>query len=355
MVRGIEKVQRLSPDASGRFIVMLELLKALSGIRNYRQAIEILDVGGGSPYMTDTLNSSSLDYHLTTIDILPKPKNLKGDYIQGDATNMELKDETYDIVISTDVLEHIPRDKKVDFVKECIRVSRDAVIIAAPFNTACVDEAEHLTNDFNKKLFGQGQPWLEEHFEQTKPELSLIEKVLQKEKLEYEIIGTGNLYNWMLGTHTNLIEAKNGLGHREIENINRRFNEAILTSGDMMPPYYRHFVVVFKRKPQQKVRNQIKALMTPTVDHSSNLTYIHNLAEVVNKRIKGLRKELSSAEAHLLMRGSELEQARQRIDNLQQELAAKEAILDKYRPYMAILQSKPVTIVRSILKSPKRK
>ncbi|MFZ3009475.1 MAG: methyltransferase domain-containing protein [Candidatus Microsaccharimonas sp.] len=345
MVSRINSPKVLSPDGSSRFLVMLKLIQTL--FKEERKSLTILDVGGGSPYMTHILEDLKTPYEHTTIDILPRPKGLSGKYIQGDATQMSFDDNTFDLVVSTDVLEHIPIDKKKAFINECIRVAKDYIIIAAPFNTEGVDYAEHLTNDLNKKLFKQGQVWLEEHFEYQKPEVSMVEAIIKKHKLDFELIGTNNLNNWVLATHTNLIEAKHGLNKKKLIDNNSEFNDKILTSGDMTGPFYRHFFVIFKKKLTTKQRKELTSIRTQSVDYKSNLKYVHNLTSAVSDRIAMLRKEVSEKERLL-------QSANQKIDNLQQELSAKEAIIESCRPYLTLLNLGPRTIVRKFIKHTKR-
>jgi len=346
MVEKINSPKQLSPDGSGRFLVMLKIIQGLMDGEKHKK-ISLLDVGGGSPYMTSILKEVAIPHDLTTIDILPKPKGFSGKYIQGDATKMEFDDNTFDIVVSTDVLEHIPVERKKEFVQEAIRVAKEYIIIAAPFDTDGVDYAEHLTNDFNKKLFNEGQSWLEEHFEQTKPILSAVESVVEKNGLEYEVIGTNNLYNWVLATHMNLIEAKYGLGIKKINNNNEAFNETILSSGDMVGPFYRHFVVIFKKPLSTHQRENLNKITHQKIDHTSSLKYIHTLGTIVSERISELRKDVNKGSVALA-------RANKEIYNLQQELSIKEAIIDKYRPYMRVIDLTPKKVVKKLLKIVKR-
>lgn len=345
MVRKVSPPKSLSPDGSSRFLVMLELIKILVG--SSKKPLHMLDIGGGSPYMSRIFEELSVPYDVSTLDILPKPQGISGKYIQGDATDMTFRDESYDIVVSTDVLEHIPFEKKKAFIEEAVRVTKDYLIIAAPFNTESVDTAEQLTNDFNIKLFGEGQSWLEEHFKNKKPELDQIKKILKSHALDYEVIGTNNLHNWVLATHTNLIEAKYGLGQEKLIENNKRFNETILQSSDMKGPFYRHFVVVFKKELTTKQRKQITSFINQKIDDTSNLQYIHSIAEIIAGRVAELRKNTTIAEKNLF-------KANQTIQNLQQELSRKEAIIESCRPYLRFLGLKPRTLAQKLIKGTKR-
>ncbi len=104
--RNRAKVDDLSPDGYSRFFLLADTLKQVYAKED--KSITILDVGGGSEFFDQQLSKSGLKYELTVIDIIPRPANMNVTYIQGDATNMDLEDASYDVVVSTDVLEHIP-------------------------------------------------------------------------------------------------------------------------------------------------------------------------------------------------------------------------------------------------------
>jgi hypothetical protein len=340
MVKQVASVSELSPDGSGRFLMMSSLLEAFYGKSSKK--VEILDVGGSSPFMSRQLANLSPRYNLTAIDILPKPEKFHGNYIQGDATNMDFDDDMFDTVISTDVLEHIPPEKKEAFVREAIRAARSFVIIAAPFNTAGVEEAERATNDFNKILFDEGQPWLEEHFEYKKPELSLVNKITKELKYESITLGTNNLYSWLLSTHLNLLEAKLGLGQREHIKINKLLNQKLLQSGDMAGPFYRHFVVIFKKSPSKEVLHSIKTLQTPTdMDQGAILRYFHDLMGLVAKRIQTADYATIDVEKRVTQLQAEVHAANERIREL-------EAVVERCRPYLSLLDLHPRAIVHKL-------
>ncbi len=348
MVSKIKLVDELSPDGSSRFFIMVSLLNILN---NKNKTIKLLDVGGSSPYMASALNSLNAPFEISVIDILPKPEHFKGEYIQGDALNMPFADNSFDTVISTDVLEHIPYQNKIDFVHECLRVAKNYVIIAAPFDSDAVDAAEHATNDLNVKLFDVGQSWLEEHFEYKKPNLDNVLQAINKKGYEAEVVGSNNLYNWILSTHLNLVEAKLGLDSKKLININKLFNKSLLTSNDMSPPFYRHFVVVSKKNLSIDKKEKIDALRNPSVSHKESIIYIHSLLTLVAEKMKESDIKMKQLEK---TSNSEVYDLNKQIDNLKSELADKQSIIDKCRPYIYLLNGGPFSKIGRGKKSKKQ-
>lgn len=315
----------LSPDGYSRFFVIVNLLEAL--YKNKKQQIRILDVGGCSPYLGEMLRHSKLDTELTVLDILPKPANLKTKYIQADATTVDLPDGAYDVVVSTDTLEHITPKGKEAFVKACTRLAGGVFILAAPFSTEGVHEAEVMVNDFNKKLFGMGQDWLEEHFEYKKPDLEFTRDILDKLKVSYTDFGTNNLYSWLFSAHLNLIEAKLGLDAATTRRIKHHYNLSMAYSPEFQEPTYRHFFVAYKNKKMSKLN--LPAYIIEHTEPETFMQYIHEMLGEVADRIDELMRESAKTRR-------ELQVCKAELDNRQKIIEEQQAVLKKFEPLRRI-------------------
>lgn len=322
-------VADLSPDGYSRFFVLIDILKDLYG--KAKKPVRILDVGGGSEYMEQQLQAVGLQYDLTIIDIIARPSRIKAIYIQGDATKMEFEDDSFDVVISTDVLEHVPNDRKQAFLNECLRVAKDACIIAAPFETEGVNDAEVVVNEFNKKLFGVGQSWLEEHLEYGKPTRELFIKTLSKQKIPYLEFGTQHLTTWLLNTQLNLIDAKLGLDKRRHIEVNRFYNQNLMHMNEFIGPTYRHFFVMFKDSNKQTSVRAEKYLSSP-VDSQLVAEYSNKLMTLLSDRIGQLSKQARKLEheAHTLRQ--DVVELRAANQHMRVRLAKYERVLRYLRP-----------------------
>src|SRR5438874_325594 len=84
----------------------------LDSLRREKETFTVLDVGG---YKCVTKQFHPGD-KVTILDVFDVEED---DYIKGDGTAMDLDDNSYDFVVSFDVFEHIPRNKREVFVAEC--------------------------------------------------------------------------------------------------------------------------------------------------------------------------------------------------------------------------------------------
>ena len=90
----------------------------------------ILDVGGSLKELRHFVN-----HPITTVDVIG------GDVIyQGN--DLPFKENSFDIVVSLDTIEHVPAENRPQFLSEALRVAKKQVIIAAPMGTLAHQQAE---------------------------------------------------------------------------------------------------------------------------------------------------------------------------------------------------------------------
>ena len=235
----------LSPDSYSRYFIISEIIE-----KNYlTKKISILEFGGSGGFLYYLLADKKLSFELTIIDTLPPQKKIKKyKYIQKDATQTGYSDNSYDVVVSTDVLEHIPDEKKIRFIEESIRISRELVIIAAPFDNILTEYAEKEANSIFKKYFGVDHIWLKEHFKLKKPKKELVEKILIENNLPFIHFESNHISNWVSTIIPNFLAEKKLITTNKIQIVNKFFNKNLLNMGDFSPPGYRDFYVIFKNK-----------------------------------------------------------------------------------------------------------
>ncbi|MFD1885670.1 class I SAM-dependent methyltransferase [Paenibacillus wenxiniae] len=168
---------------------------AINCIRTDGQTFRILEVGANEHKNLETFLPQDQIMYLD----IQLPDHLMDDpqYILGDATAMEFKDDEYDVVIALDVFEHIPPDRRKQFIDELQRVSKEFFLITAPFDSKQVVNSETMANAVYKGIFGEDFIWLKEHRDNGLPKLDELENYLSSQTdTFYKIVGHGNLDIW---------------------------------------------------------------------------------------------------------------------------------------------------------------
>ena len=91
----------------------------------------ILEVGCGDGRISNIINKK---YNVTSIDInQTKIQEVSAKKIIADISNLPIKNDTYDLVISAEVIEHLDDDTFDKALKEMVRVCKKYILISVPF------------------------------------------------------------------------------------------------------------------------------------------------------------------------------------------------------------------------------
>lgn len=159
---------------------------------------------------------------------------------RGDA--LPFTDGQFDLACSVDVLEHVPPPARSTVLGQTMRVSRRAVVVAAPFRSAVIARAEGIVSDFIRDVCGYEQGQLQEHREHGWPDLDETAAAFEAAGWHVRVFGYGGVWQWvlmMLDKHA--LQAIAGSKRVQIA-LDRAFNDARFAV-DRDPPCYRHFVV----------------------------------------------------------------------------------------------------------------
>jgi hypothetical protein len=107
-------------------------------------------------------------------------------------------------------------------------------------------------------------------------------------------------------------------------------------SGDMAAPHYRHFIIIFKNKPTRIVEQKLNKLASPKVDHAPSIAYFHELMTLIASQMIESKHQLDGINKELSDRQLEIERLR----------AEKQAIIDRCRPYLRLLNLNPKKLIK---------
>jgi SAM-dependent methyltransferase len=94
----------------------------------------ILDAGGGTGWATIELREG---HHVVTLDSSAESlRQAPGETLLASIIDMPCADRSFDLVISSQVLEHLPADALAKAVAEMSRVARDYLLVSVPYREA---------------------------------------------------------------------------------------------------------------------------------------------------------------------------------------------------------------------------
>ena len=222
-------------DRYAHYGAIARAVRATLGAGRHR----ILDVGDCAGH----LQTFDPGLDVIGLDLNPAEARLPGAVpVHGDGTSLPFPDATFDAVVTSDVLEHVPPVGRPGFLAELRRVSRGLVIVAAPFDTPGVAGAEDLARRYAMLALGAPQPQLEEHHDNGLPDLADTVDALGTTGAEVVTVGNGNLWDWLaLMLLRFQIEARPALSPL-VDGYDTFYNTTLAGRSEI-GPFYRHLVI----------------------------------------------------------------------------------------------------------------
>jgi SAM-dependent methyltransferase len=288
------QVLELPADQYQRYKIVQD---AVNLLRNSDRPFKILDVGGHPGHILDFLPKDEI----TIVDQLEcdLPQ-----YMKADALDLPFDRESFDVVVTTDVLEHIHQENRNRFLKELCRVSKQYVILAAPFSDPQVAAAEQILFEFIKYRLRYEHHFLKEHFQYGLPKLNNTIAFLQTQFGESVSIPNGYLINWLMTMIADFYCDMDPKLSDLKKRINRYYNQYYYPY-DNYAPCYRHVLISAKGGLEPFRRESLTNLMSKRDGvPSPNFSMISAMVEFTNL---DLLKESYQGLAQLQARIKELE------------------------------------------------
>lgn len=152
--------------------------------RTIRPKETVLDVGGGIDALKRFIDNEVFVSNLQSGDVL------------ADGRNLPFENNSFEVVTSVDVLEHVPQKDRKRFVEELLRVSKKKIILSVPLGTKQHLEAEKKILSFLEKR-GIESEYLKEHVQRGLPEEEELKKYVDKYTVKTVYSGDFRLNNFL--------------------------------------------------------------------------------------------------------------------------------------------------------------
>lgn len=312
------EITEIPIDQYQRYRLASQVVEAL---RENEKTLRILEVGGFPPKLSQFLRDDFV--------VISDKMICKADlYVRADAVALPFKSESFDVVISLDVLEHIPAGDRLDFMESIKDVSADFVILAAPFDDGLglIRDAESLLLEFISDRLGYEHQYFAEHLANGLPNLNEIRASFTRDSWETLVLPCGYFPRWFGMT---LLEyALEGKVSEEVRRKMRRHYNLYFYPMDICEPAYRSVIIASRRGLGEGKRNKIRNLKSrsdgsswPPMEYAKTLVELARLDahDALLARIKELEHELSAREeeiTHLKKYIEELENFTDRVKKL---------------------------------------
>lgn len=217
-------------------------------------------------------------------------------YQTASALDLPFADKSFDVVLSFDVLEHIKAPQREKFVGEALRVTKNLLVIAAPFYTAATVRAEKILNQHHQAISGEKHRWLEEHIEYGLPDSNELERLLSQRGYHYVLETSNNLELWMLLQFTVFHATTASIGLEAIGNLFEFYNQNFQQLGDASGTTYRRIYYIAsdkKRLPTIEKPAVPNPLLTQDLMRQL-FTSLHKIENIkVQRRTRELQHEIN--------------------------------------------------------------
>ncbi|MEO7066645.1 MAG: methyltransferase domain-containing protein [Rhodanobacter sp.] len=250
-------LESIAFDHYQRYAAATALVRALEMPRS-----TVLEVGANRQrLLADFLTDSTLIFS----DLFAQLGS--DDFVQADASALPFENAKFDVVVSLDVLEHMPPRLRATAAVEMARVAARMLVISCPTDNPWVHAAEQAANGVWRDYFDKDYPWLEEHKEFGLVEGDAIEHALLDAGCKVLRFGQGDTALWsgLMSAHfvKEVIEEMRPI----VASADHLYNHSVF-AGDRSDEAYREYFIAV-RTDEDLERIRASSLLTAQPDSAA--------------------------------------------------------------------------------------
>ncbi len=239
-----QRLREISFDLYERYI-LLERIAQL--FRPDRTPYRVLDVGGHTeafwPGFPSLAGAVIPDASVVVVDVMSEAE--LQNYVRASGVELPFRDQTFDLVCSLDTLEHIPAEHRPAFLAELLRVTRDGLYLAFPFDSPSNRWAESVVVEYANVVLNDPISALLEHRQYGLPDRDSVTGILSHGPHSWIAFSQGNTDVWLLMMLT--YHSLRMPGTDFVHELNSRFNQ-VYAAQDWAEPNYRAGFLLSKRR-----------------------------------------------------------------------------------------------------------
>lgn len=315
-------------DQYQRYAIIAEV------IENLREGVplRILDVGG----WPGTLRHFLPEDQVFVADLMGSGE----EFVRASGLALPFDTSFFDVVVTSDALEHIADDARSRFLSELLRVGSGLWVIGAPFDDPQVVRAEEILQQLIVARYDERYQFIEEHRQHGLPDLDQTLAWLNEAGLTTVVLPNGYLYHWLVGTALFFLLQWRFHDSELSDRVNAFYNSTFYRQ-DNRDPSYRKVIVASK--------NSSDALLSlPTRLCSSKSPnpeeFVLNL-QTLNLLVQTLGEKRSDRLQALQMQLAEKEQT---VHSLQMQVVEWKQVAQGLRAQVAELVEQVAELVEQV-------
>jgi len=307
-------------DQYQRYRIIQEVIDSL----RWKPTLDVLDVGGSPATLIQFLPQDNV----MVMDVADQG----GLGIYGDGLALPFRSQSFDIVVTSDTLEHVPPADRSRFLAQLGRVAREAVIIGAPFDDPAVVQAEEVLQSLILARYGESYHFLDEHRTYGLPKLDPSIEFMRSKGFNTAILPNGYLHRWLVAISTLFLLQWRFHDPELNARVSAYYNQNFYRT-DNRDPSYRKIIVAAKTRDisglYDKLCIQSPATEEDRIFHLQVLDMLmHTLTEGWSTRALTLQDQLVEKEQAIRSLSAQLMEKEPAIQALSAQMAERQQAVE---------------------------